>query len=333
MKATIIGAGKVGRRHAEEYGALGTTVVGVCSRTRAGAEKLIRDLQFNAIPYDSVPYMLEEQEPDIVSVCSPPELHAEHTILAADTGAHLAIEKPVALTREQLHQMHERVHKAGVKTVVGFVLRWNDLIQNIKQQYLSQVGRIFYIEIDYWHGSSHTKPHARHEYGTREQPIGAFLGGGCHAVDMARHLKECNIVEIRAMTPQDKSGSAQRTTVALATFEDGTIAKISATDEVFMPYQFNIRLLGENGCIQLNKFYARSAESEKDFLTIPGTVPGSGAVAHHPFRPMIAELIKCIRSDKDTSCSLENAMNTHLACFAAEESARHHGKRIIIPNY
>ena len=97
-----------------------------------------------------------------------------------------------------------------------------------------------------------------------------------------------------------------------------------------MPYVFNISLFGNDGAIRLNQFYSKDSSS-RNFETIPGAVPDSGAVWHHPFQGMIQEFIDCITHDQETSCNLTNSVNTHLACFAAEESAQRGGEKIWIP--
>lgn len=328
LRVAIVGAGKVSTEHIGAYRNAGVEVVAICSRTKEGAQRKADEFGLSAHAYDNFDRLLEKEDIDIVSLCSSPELHAEQTIKAALAGKHIAIEKPVALNRKELEAMHQAVSDAGVKTIVGFVLRWNDLVLNIKNRYIGSLGRVFYIETDYWHGSSHSKPHILHEYGSRTKPIGAFLGGGCHAVDMARFLMGSDIETVRALTPKTDE-AVQRTTMAAVTFRNGAVGKISATDEVFMPYVFNVLVFGNDGVIRLNRYYARNSEGE-DYSTIPGVVPDSGIVDHHPFNGMISEFIECIHQNRETSCSLQEALNTHLVCFAAEASARKGGRKITV---
>lgn len=329
MRAAIVGPGRAGNEHIKAYLAYGVEITAVCGRTKESAEQKISELGLRAAVYDNFDQMLDKEKIDVISICSPPEFHAEQTIKAALKGIHIAIEKPVAVCKEELVAMREIINRSGVKTIVGFVLRWNDLVQNIKRQYLEKIGNIFYLETDYWHGSSHEKKRRLHEYGTRTYPLGAFIGGGCHAVDMARFLANSDIKEVAALTPYMQAQQLQRTTVAIVKFKNGIIGKISATDEVFMPYVFNISIFGNDGAIRLNQIYSKHS-AIKQWEIIPGAVPDSGAVWHHPFRGMISEFIDCIIQNRQTSCNFENSINTHLACFAAEESARRGGEKIWI---
>ena len=46
-------------------------------------------------PYADAEEMVKTERPDVVSVCSPVAKHCEHTIMAADYGAHVFTEKPM----------------------------------------------------------------------------------------------------------------------------------------------------------------------------------------------------------------------------------------------
>ncbi len=70
---------------------------------------------------------------DIVCINTPNFLHADQTILAAQAGKHIVIEKPIAIHWKDMKRMKEAVDKAKVTTIVGFVLRWNPLFVTVKK--------------------------------------------------------------------------------------------------------------------------------------------------------------------------------------------------------
>src|SRR5439155_576430 len=185
---------------------------------------------------------------------------------AARAGKHLLIEKPVAVQPPELRAMAEAVRAAGVKSVVSFVLRWNPLVLTLKSL-LAQgaLGRLFFAEVDYLHGSWHRKRPMPLSYDPPKDrpartPISTFLGGGCHAVDMARYLMLSDIVEVTALAPQDEVSGAEgrppRTTVALVRFANGSVGKITGASRQFMPYVFNIGLYGDGGSVRNNLLYS-----------------------------------------------------------------------------
>ena len=81
-------------------------------------------------------------------------------------------------------------------SVVSFVSRWHPMVRNLRAL-LDQkaIGDIYYAEVDYWHG---IKPSfASYEWiRRREFAGGAMITGGCHAADLARHLKGAEVAEV-----------------------------------------------------------------------------------------------------------------------------------------
>jgi len=72
------------------------------AKTYASAEELCRDPNVEA-----------------VWVSSPNRFHAEHTILAANSGKHVVVEKPMAVTLADAQRMVEAADKNGVKLLAG----------------------------------------------------------------------------------------------------------------------------------------------------------------------------------------------------------------------
>src|SRR5205807_3715063 len=122
-------------------------------------------------------------EVQAISICTPPNLHAAEAIAGAEAGKHLLIEKAVANDVQSLRAMDAAVKKAGVKTVVSFVLHWNPQFQWIKRMMESSaIGKVFYAEVDYWHNIG--PQYGQYVWNVKKEVAGsAFLSAGCHAVD------------------------------------------------------------------------------------------------------------------------------------------------------
>src|SRR6266550_7964293 len=65
--------------------------------------------------YDSAEALCRDPNVDAVWVSSPNRFHAEHTILAANHGKHVVVEKPMAISLEQAEEMVRAAEKNGVK--------------------------------------------------------------------------------------------------------------------------------------------------------------------------------------------------------------------------
>ena len=69
--------------------------------------------------------MLKEIKPDGVSVCTPNGVHAQPTIDALNAGAHVIVEKPMALDPSQCKKMIDTADKNKKKLAVGFQYRYH----------------------------------------------------------------------------------------------------------------------------------------------------------------------------------------------------------------
>ena len=127
LGAAIYGAGWVAGEHARAYQKCERTrLVAVGSRklesARACAQGAGAPDAFVSTDFDEI---LARPEVDIVSITTPPDLHADLVVRAARAGKHLCIEKPLALDWDSCLQMQKAVRESGVKTIVSFVLHWN----------------------------------------------------------------------------------------------------------------------------------------------------------------------------------------------------------------
>jgi len=127
VRAVIVGSGGIARIHALLIEQLGGTVAAVCGRTLAGAASLGRGQA-----YDNLAAMLRDEQPDVVHVCSPNYLHAEHAIAALAAGAHTVCEKPLATTRDEALRMVEAADRSGRVAAVCYTYRGYPLIQELR---------------------------------------------------------------------------------------------------------------------------------------------------------------------------------------------------------
>src|SRR5262249_16232553 len=276
-------------------------VLAIGSRTKDGAAAKAREVGLDPAEvgiYDSVEALLAHPGVDAVSICTPHSRHAQDAIAAAQAAKHCLIEKPVAMNLEQLHAMDAAIAKAGIRTVCGFVLRWNPSVAAAKALIAEGLlGEILFVQTDYWHnpeqsGYPGSENHLQH------MDASAMLLGGCHAVDLARYLMDSDIVEVSA---QQTAGEGDLPfppmQAAVVKFANGKIGKVSACVEQWMPYQFNVDLLGTDGGLRDNRFYSRKLPGITDWATFPTVLPNSGAVSHHPFAGEVAHFLDCVQND------------------------------------
>ena len=83
--------------------------------------------------YCNVEDLLADEEINAVYIATPPHVHAEQTILAAQAGKHVLCEKPMALNAAQCRQMIAACQAARVQLWVAYYRRSWPLVQRIKE--------------------------------------------------------------------------------------------------------------------------------------------------------------------------------------------------------
>src|SRR3712207_7062311 len=98
-RVLVVGLGNMGISHALAYTRIpGYEVVGVC--TRHIHEKHLPQALQSAKRFSNYEEALAELRPDVVSVNTLPDTHADYAIKAMEAGAHVFVEKPLAETVE-----------------------------------------------------------------------------------------------------------------------------------------------------------------------------------------------------------------------------------------
>jgi predicted dehydrogenase len=334
LGVAIHGAGWVAHAHARSWlKNPHVQIVSVSDLCIERARRLLEDVGAESVVRDHYDDVLADPAVDLVDICSPSHLHAEHGIAAAQAGKHLQVEKPVALTPEDNRALCDAVTKAGVKSQASFVLRWNPTIETLKSLLVGgAVGKLFYVEVDYWHAIKPTH-HAWDLHRSRATAGSTMLLAGCHAVDAARWLAGDEVVEVTAYANNIKGNfEYEANVVAIFKFAGGIIGKVSALFDCEMPYAFNVDLAGTEGTLRDNRVWSRPLfPGQNDWAVVSTILPTSSDVNHHPFDGEIDHLVDCILQNRESHCNLADAYRSHELCMAIDRSIARGGQPVRLP--
>jgi len=334
LGVAIHGAGDVANAHAASWKKNPhVKIVSVSSRRQESAKRLVDQLELDCDVARSYDDVLKDDRVDIVNISGPNQVHAEQGIAAAEAGKHILIEKPMVLSLAENRALRDAVAKAGVKSIVSFVLRWNPLFESLKTLLAAgAIGDLFYAEVDYWHGIglwyrgwewAHTKSTGG----------SAMLLGGCHAVDAMRWFAQDDVAEVSAVS-NNKKGLFEydANVVSVVKFSNGAIGKTSILLDCEMPYSFNIDMAGTEGTLRDNRLWSKKLlPTQTDWAEIPTINPDSGSVHHHPFDAQINHFVDCIREDRESHCNIADAYKTHEICLAIDQSLAASGQPVKLP--
>ncbi|MBJ6987893.1 MULTISPECIES: Gfo/Idh/MocA family oxidoreductase [unclassified Devosia] len=132
LRVLVVGLGNMGMSHALAYTRIdGFEVAGVCTRHIESLS--LPDALSGAARYNDFETALAELKPDVVSINTLPDTHAPYAIKAMQAGAHVFVEKPMALTVADAEKVVEVARQTGKKLVIGYILRqhpsWTKFIE------------------------------------------------------------------------------------------------------------------------------------------------------------------------------------------------------------
>jgi predicted dehydrogenase len=124
LRVLVVGCGTMGASHALAYQNIdGFEIAGLVSRTPASREVLDKRLGGGHALFSDYDEALEATKPDVVSINTYPDTHASYAIRALEIGAHVFLEKPIAVTEEDARRVVEAAQTNNRKLVIGYILR------------------------------------------------------------------------------------------------------------------------------------------------------------------------------------------------------------------
>ncbi|RYZ48191.1 MAG: Gfo/Idh/MocA family oxidoreductase, partial [Chitinophagaceae bacterium] len=145
-KFALIGCGKIAGKHAESMTRVGK-LAAVCDVVKEKRDAFAENYGANA--YDSIENLLQhETEVDVVAVCTPNGLHAEHTIKSLQARKHVLCEKPLCLTVAAAWQIIETEKFCRRKLFVVKSTRYNPLLKALKKAIQeNSLGKIYSFHV------------------------------------------------------------------------------------------------------------------------------------------------------------------------------------------
>lgn len=134
FRVGMLGCGGIANAHATNLQDLAQVdLVALCDVAPARAEDFNQKYAAGkATVYSDFHAMYERAKLDAVWICLPPFAHADEVELAAERGIHVFIEKPIALDMATAHRMTQAVEQTGIKSQVGFMMRFGRAVETVK---------------------------------------------------------------------------------------------------------------------------------------------------------------------------------------------------------
>lgn len=248
----IIGAGGIASAHASSWLALGDSCQLVAFADQDVRRAQERAEQFGAQMWFSDPYkLLEVEDIDIVSICTPPFSHAELAIAALEAGKHVLVEKPMCCSLEEADKMIEAAERN--ERSLGVVFQWRFTpefarIKAILEQ--NKLGKPFLaVMISFWwRTDEYFKVWWR---GTWEKECGgSVINHAIHHIDFLLGLMgdvSCVSANMGVFTHEIETEDAA---AAVIRFANGALGVLLASTATY-PEEHKVTIYGELGSVSL----------------------------------------------------------------------------------
>lgn len=216
IKVAVIGAGAMGRNHVRVYYELpGVQLVGVSDVDEAGAAAATR--LYATRTYTDYRQMLEETQPDAVTIAVPTEHHLEVALDVISRGVHLLIEKPIASTVDEGQQIIDAAAQANVHLQIGHIERFNPAVIALRQQLAENaLGKVYQID-------------ARRQgpFPGRIKDVGVVVDLAVHDIDVIRYITGAEITRVYAETAQRIHETREDMVTGLLRLDNGAVGTLT----------------------------------------------------------------------------------------------------------
>jgi UDP-N-acetyl-2-amino-2-deoxyglucuronate dehydrogenase len=260
LKYALIGCGRIAPNHIAA--ALAEIemmeIVAVCDIVLEHMEKVLalvpEEQRKQIVRYTDYRQMLVESKPDLVAIATESGKHVQQALDCIETGCHVIIEKPIALSLKDADTIIQAGQEKGVQICACHQNRFNKSIRKIREAVEEgRFGRLL-------HGAAHIRWNRGKEYydqapwrGTWAQDGGALMNQCIHNIDLLRWMMGDDIDEVFAYTDNLKHHyiEAEDLGLALVKFKNGAYGLIEGTTNIFPKnLEETLYLFGDKGTVK-----------------------------------------------------------------------------------
>lgn len=264
LNIAVMGAGLIGKRHAEHVIAhADTTLSAIIDPSEAGrlfAETL------GVRWYRSFADIDADNRPDGVIIATPNQLHVDNALEVIAQGIPALVEKPIADNAARAAETVRAAASGDVPILIGHHRRYNPLIREAKAILdRGELGQVLTVHGTFWV----MKPDDYFDIAWRRQAgAGPVLVNLIHDVDLFRHLFG-EIVTVHAMTSNAvRHHAVEETCVIVMRFGSGILATLTVSDSVVSPWSWEMTT-GENPSFPRQDAFCYQIGGARGSLSIP----------------------------------------------------------------
>ena len=263
IKFAIVGSGHIGKRHAEMISRNPEAeLIAMCDikpKSELGLEKNV------AAFFSSIEELLNSDiDFDVLSVCSPNGLHADHTLKALEFKKHVVIEKPMALKVADCEKIIFKALQVSRQVFCVMQNRYSPPSMWIKDVVKKNLfGRIFLVQLNCYWNRDQRYYNGKNWKGTADLDGGTLFTQFSHFIDIMYWLFG-DIIDIKARFADfnHKDNTAfEDSGIVSFDFLNGGMGCINYSTAVWdNNLESSITIIGENGSVKIGGQYMNEVE-------------------------------------------------------------------------
>ncbi len=298
--------------------ALGVTFQGVMTAEPANARSVARRSGF-AYAASDADEILRDAAVDAVFVATRHDSHADYVVRALHAGRHVFVEKPLAISMDQLRTVEAAAVASGRVLTVGFNRRFSPSFVAVREHF-RDVREPLVIQFRV-HAGFIPKGH----WVQAPAQGGRIVGEVCHFIDIMQYLTEARPVKVYTESIRTENVQAMNADNVVITvgFSDGSVGTVQylANGDSAVPKEYCEVYGGGRTAIMDNyrsvKLFSGGRQRSRRF---------DGRKGHNE---EVAQFIKAITGREQPALTLESIVDTTLATLLAVESLATGQPRII----
>jgi predicted dehydrogenase len=326
LRAGIVGAGWIGRRHAEAIGERDDIAVAAVCDTDPERAAEVAGLS-GAEVFAGWQEMLDRTSLDVVWICVPPRAHAAAAVAVLDAGLPLYLEKPIARSLADAAEIVAAAARSAAVCTVGYQWRAIDWLGELRR---ALVGQTIGCLVGQSVGGTQSRPW----FLDRAAGGGNLLERGSHHIDLARALAgEVTAVQAAGSSVRlaPRQGNAtddidDAVTVMLHFSSGGIGTIVVAWTGDDLPGRYLVELTAPDAALRL--------DLDPDFRLsgISRGTPVAAACQSPPFERSVGRFVAAVKAGDPglVLCPPADAARTLAVAVAAEEALRT-GRKVPVP--
>lgn len=261
VRFAIVGCGRIAQRHAEHISKRGK-LVAVCDIVKEKAYDLAA--KYGSKAYLSLNDLIADAPAiDVVAICSPNGLHAEHSIACLNAGYNVLCEKPMALTVADCGEMIKAAERNNKRLFSIKQNRFNPPVAAVKKIIdEGRLGKIYSIQLScFWNRNEDY--YSNSWKGTKDLDGGTLYTQFSHFVDLLYWMIG-DVKNAKAFAGNYAHKGIiefEDTGVVILEFSSGAIGTINYTVNSYgKNMEGSLTIFGEKGTVKIGGQYLNELE-------------------------------------------------------------------------